>query len=149
MEGQLRMHYLTSSEMGCLCQSLCLNGMCGSLGVKRNLKMGEVGVVFSSPLGCFLGVRHGTGPEMSRVTRSILPRWLGTALCETKCGGSGARKSHWLPVLETAAGPCRGRNGNTKARPHDSTPGQTGGQEMIFGQLEKSRKKLIQHMKHF
>lgn len=124
------MHYLTSSRVDCLHLSLCLIGLCsGSLGVKMNLKREELGVVVSplqSPsLECSPAGQHGTEPEMSRVTRSTLPRWPRSALCGKRCGGSGARRSRWLPALETAVRPCRGRSGRTKAKPHGSTPRQT------------------------
>lgn len=117
-----RMHYLTSSTVGCLFPSLYLNASCGSLRVRK--KREEVGMVASLPpsLGSSPAGQRGTGPEMSMETRSTLPRWPGSALCGRRCEGSEARRSHWLPVPETAARPCRGRSGSSKAKPHGSTP---------------------------
>lgn len=128
--GRQWMHYLTSSKAGCPCPSPCLNVLCGSPGVKMNLRAEEVALVVLPPppppfLGCSPAGRHGTEPEMSRATHSTLPRWPRSALCGQRCGGSGARRSRWLPALETAVRPCRGRSGSTKAKPHGSTPTQT------------------------
>ncbi len=141
------MHYLTSSKTDCPHQSLCLIVLRGSLEVKIALKGKEVGVVVSPPpppsLGYSPARRHGTRPEMSKVTHSTLPRWPGNALCGQMCGGSEARRSRWLPTLETAARPCRGRSGSTKAKPHGSTPTQTFKSATIdFWPLGGSRNKL-------
>lgn len=132
MEGW-QMRCLSSLKVGCLCPSLCSSVLCGSLSGKWKFGGVVVVLVFPPPPspGCSLGGRHETGPEMSRVTHSTLPRWIGTALCGMRCGESGARRSHWLPGRGTEARPCKGRSGRTKAKLHGSTPIETGKQQLI------------------
>lgn len=121
-EGQ--MQYLTDSRLDCLHLSLCLIFLWKEFqGVKESGMV--VVLVWSSSLECFPAGQHWIKPEMSRVIRSTLPKWPRSVLCEKRCGGSGARRSHWLPALETAVRLCRGRSGHTKAKPHGSTPRHT------------------------